>query len=68
MTSKTVINSSGKAIDFDAAVNIMDDEIRETLHNRQEWDSNQQFFSAYEKAHEKKHGEEWELSKPNPVW
>lgn len=63
-----VTNKNGKVLDFDAAVNLMDDEIREQLHNSQEWKSNQDFFSAYEKAHKQKFGEEWELSKSNPVW
>lgn len=28
----------------------------------------QEFFTAYEKAHEAKFGEAWELSKPNPCY
>ncbi len=64
----TVINTNGKEIDFEAAVNLMDDEIRETLANDGEERTEQEFFSAYEKAHEAKYGEEWELSKKNPVW
>lgn len=64
----TVTNTNGKAVDFEAAVNLMDDEIREELHNSQDWDSEQDFFTAYEKAHAKKYGEEWEISKANPVW
>lgn len=28
-----VINNCGTEIDFDAAVNLMDDDIRETIHN-----------------------------------
>lgn len=63
----TVINTNGKEIDFEAAVNLMDDEIRETLANDGTERTEQEFFSAYEKAHETKHGE-WELSKANPVW
>ena len=46
----------------------MDDEICEELHNLLAPCSDQEFFSAYEKAHEKKYGEEWELSKENPCW
>ena len=63
-----VVNSNGKEIDFEAAVQLMDDEIREKLHNQQDWNSKQEFFAAYEKAHEAKYGEKWELSKANPVW
>lgn len=63
-----VINASGKEIDFNAAVSLMDDEIREQLHAEMSPCSEQEFFTAYEKAHEEKYGEEWELSKKNPVW
>jgi hypothetical protein len=63
-----VTNINGKVLDFDAAVNLMDDDIREQLVNRQDWQSDQEFFTAYEQAHAAKYGEEWELSKRNPVW
>jgi uncharacterized Fe-S cluster-containing MiaB family protein len=62
-----VINMSNHEIDFDAAVSLMDDEIREALANKG-FESEQEFFTAYEKAHEEKYGAEWELSKANPVW
>lgn len=62
-----VINASGKAIDFEAAVELMDDEIREALH-AEGIETEQEFFTAYEAAHEEKFGEEWELSKPNPQY
>lgn len=52
----------------DAAVQMMDDEIREELHRLQPWKTEQQFFTAYEKAHAEKYDEEWELSKANPTW
>jgi len=64
-----VINANGYELDFDAAVNLMDDEIREALANSgRDWESDQEFFSAYEIAHEEKFGKEWELSKERPVW
>ena len=62
-----VINNYGTEIDFDAAVNLMDDEIRETIHSELVPCTEQEFFSAYEKAHAAKYGEEWEFSKENPV-
>lgn len=69
MTTVTNTNGkAGKAIDFEAAVNLMDDEIRETLANDGNERTEQEFFSAYKKAHEAKYGEQWELSKANPVW
>ncbi|MDP4117681.1 MAG: hypothetical protein Q8873_00610 [Bacillota bacterium] len=63
----TVINASGVKIEFNAAVNLMDDGIREDLH-RIGYATEQDFFAAYEKAHKAKFGADWELSKSNPVW
>lgn len=63
-----VINRNDYQLDFDAAVNLMDDEIREGLHNEIAPCTEQEFFTAYEDAHEAKYGEEWEMSKSNPTW
>lgn len=63
-----VINKSGTQINYDAAVQLMDDEIREELHAQLAPCTDQEFFTAYEAAHEEKFGEEWELSKENPCW
>lgn len=63
-----VINASSKEIDFDAAVDFMDSEVREKLHDDLAPCSEQQFFSAYEKAHKEKFGDDWFLSESNPVW
>lgn len=65
---KTVINQSGAEIDFDAAVALMDDEVRETVHGEFAPCTEQEFFTAYEAAHAAKFGEEWELSKANPCY
>jgi hypothetical protein len=62
-----VININGHEIDFEAAVQMMDDEIREAVAS-EGYESEQDFFTAYEKAHAEKYGTEWELSKANPVW
>lgn len=63
-----VINMNGTEIDFDAAAVLMDDEIREELNFELAPCTEQEFYSAYEKAHVEKYGEEWELSKANPCW
>ena len=63
-----VTNANGTKVDFEAAVILMDDELRERLHMELAPCTEQKFFSAYEKAHEEKYGEEWELSKENPCW
>lgn len=63
-----VINKNGTEIDYEASINLMDDEIREALHSEIAPCTEQEFFTAYEKAHKEKFNEEWELSKSNPVW
>lgn len=62
-----VINKNGTEIEFETAVMLMDDEIRESLAS-EGFQTEQEFFAAYEKAHEEKYGEEWELSKENPCY
>lgn len=62
-----VININGTEINFDAAIMLMDDDIREALA-AEDYINKQDFFTAYEKAHMEKYKEEWELSKVNPVY
>jgi hypothetical protein len=68
MISVHVLNQSGIEIDYDNAVDFMDSDIREYLHDELAPCSEQEFFTAYEIAHLEKHGEEWFLSGCNPVW
>lgn len=63
-----VMNGYGVEINFDAAVNMMDDEIRESLSMKMAPCTDQEFFDAYEKKHMEVFEEEWELSKKNPCW
>nr|DAK87782.1 MAG TPA: hypothetical protein [Caudoviricetes sp.] len=63
-----VINKNGYELDFDAAVELMDDDIRERIANQGDCETEQDFFVAYEAAHAEKYGEDWELSKANPTW
>lgn len=63
-----VINANGTEIFYEAAISLMDDELREALHDELAPCTEQEFFTAYEKAHEAKFGESWELSKPNPCY
>lgn len=65
---KRVVNKNGYEMDFDAAVDYMDDDIRVELHTELAPCSEQEFLTAYEKAHEEKFGEEWFLSSSNPTW
>ena len=52
MTAKEIIEAGLYA----AAVELMDDEIREALHNSGEYDTEEAFLEAYMDAHEAKHG------------
>ena len=63
-----VTNRNGKQVDFDAAVELMDNGIREQVHAYKSPCTEQEFFTAYEIAHAAVYGEDWELSKANPVW
>lgn len=62
-----VINRAGTAIDFDSSVQLMNDDIREQIH-AEGHDTEQAFFTRYEEEHERQTGEEWELSKANPIY
>lgn len=57
----TVINANGKEIDYDFAVEMMDDEIREELHIQLAPCTDQEFYTAYEQAHEIKYGAPFEI-------
>ena len=59
MTSKVLVN--GYEVDFDVVVNMMDDEIREELHNELAPCADQEFVDAYVAAHEAKYGEQFEI-------
>lgn len=54
----TVTDAHGKPVNFEAASHLMDDDIREALHNGPEL-SNQAFFDAYADAHRAKYGEDF---------
>jgi glutaredoxin-related protein len=51
------ITLNGHSFDLDAVVNLMDDEIREELHARNEWPSEQAFVDAYCAEHAKRFNE-----------
>ena len=64
-----VINEFGKEINFEVAVELMDDELREEIAATGDYDNDSQgFFMAYCEAHERKFGEEFELAKENPQY
>ena len=53
---------------FDAAVALMDDNIREKLHAELAPCSNQEFLEAYAKEHERKFGEKFPPATPDMAW
>ena len=59
MANKVLLN--GYEVDFDVVVNMMDDEIREELHNKLAPCADQEFVDAYVAAHEAKYGEQFEI-------
>lgn len=63
-----VMNEWGTVVDFEAAVSMMDDDLREHIASETEVCNDQEFFDAYCKAHEERFGEEFEPAKLNPVW
>lgn len=64
----TVKNNYGVEIDWNTAVNLMDDDLREELSADLAPCTEQEFFEAYAKAHDNKFGEAWELAKDNPCY
>lgn len=63
-----VKNLCGVQIDFNLAINHMDNEIVENISEEFSPCSNQEFFDRYCEAHKLKFGEDWKLSKENPVY
>lgn len=58
-----VKNQYGKLVDFDVAVSLMDDEIREATHEEGH-ETEQEFFDAYCANHMEAYAEDFELNKP----
>lgn len=46
---------------FDAAVNLMDDDLREEIHNDLAPCTEEEFLREYEKRHLEKYGEEFQI-------
>ena len=61
-------NEWGVSIDFEVAVNLMNDELREFVHDKIAPCTEQEFFDKYCKEHFNKYGEEFELNKMNPTF
>lgn len=69
---RTVINACGKEIDFEIAVEFMNDDLREKIHRRlvvMDSVSDQKFFDIYCRLHRARYnGEEFFLNEENPQY
>lgn len=63
-----VVNKYNAEINWEAAVELMDDEICEQLAAEIAPCTEQEYFTAYEAAYEAAYGEEWALSAENPIY
>lgn len=63
-----VINSNGAAVNYSAAVELMDDDIREAVAADLAPCTEQEFFTEYCKRHAIKFDAPWELDKSNPTY
>jgi hypothetical protein len=62
LADQYVQDENGRYIDFEAAVEMMDDDLREELHREMAPCTNQDFYDAYVKAHaEKFNGEKFQI-------
>ena len=57
---KTVILNN-EEVNFEACVNLMDDEIREAIHAELSPCTEQEFLDAYLKLHSEKYGEQFQI-------
>lgn len=60
MSTKVKVN--GKEVYYDAAVNLMDDDIREVLHQDMTGSTPQDFVDAYAASYYDAHGETWDVA------
>lgn len=65
---REVVNEYGVEVDYDVAVSMMDDDIREEIHADMAPCTDQEFFDEYAKRHAEKYGETWEPAKENPCY
>ena len=63
-----VENEHGLEIDYRAAVQMMDDELREMINGDTDAQTEQAFFYKYCQVHYERFGEVFEPNKSNPVW
>ena len=57
-----MVKVNNHMVDFDAAVQLMDNEIREELHRKLAPCTDQEFIDAYIQRHREKFGEEFTIN------
>lgn len=57
-----MVKVNNHMVDFDAAVQLMDDEIREEIHQKLAPCTKQEFVDAYVQRHREKFGEEFTVN------
>jgi len=57
-----MVKVNNHMVDFDAAVQLMDDEIREEIHQKLTPCTKQEFVDAYVQRHREKFGEEFTVN------
>lgn len=57
-----MVTLHGKEINYGAAVDLMDDEIRDNLHCKLAPCADQEFLDGYAAAHREKYGEEFTIN------
>lgn len=65
---KIVFNEWGTEINYDIAVSMMDDDLREEIHRELAPCTEQEFFDEYAKRHKEKFDEEWIFTEKNPCY
>ena len=63
-----VTNKYDIEIEYDVAVQLMDDDLREYLHGELAPCSCQELFKMYAIVHKAVYGKVWELDQPNPTY
>ena len=63
-----ITNQSGYELDYDTAVQLMDDDLREDIHLNLAPCTEQEFFDAYAAAHLVKYGYDWALNTTTLIW
>ena len=63
-----VLNRHMNLVDYEAAVNLMDDDVRDEVNRKMAPCSEQEFFDAYCAEHERVFGMEFEPDKEHSAW